>query len=239
MIQKALTGAFLLATVTLAHAGVTPIYTTFGNLAGATFGGDGIPTDPAAITTANGLTLGLIATQRYANPALGNDGAGTYAATPGLNNGLDGVPHSVAATWNFGYYINAGTAPLGGYQIDLFYDLDPAAGTELADMGRIDIDAALLGGGAGALTLWQDSQNLAFGYLSTGIPGVVFPPASAPFNANATGEYAFLLRVTDQAGTVTSTAILVDVNGVPEPGSLALAGVALLGLVAGSRRRKA
>ena len=114
MIRKTLTALALLAAASASQAAaVAPFYTTFGNLAGATFGGSGIPTDPTAITTANGVTLGLTAFGRYANPSLTNDGAGTFTATPGANDGLDGGPHPIGATWSFGYYINGGTAPLG------------------------------------------------------------------------------------------------------------------------------
>jgi len=90
MIRKTLFTLALMAAATASQAApVSPFYTTFGNLAGATFGGSGIPTDPTAITTANGVTLGLTAFGRYANPSLTNDGAGTFTATPGANTGLD------------------------------------------------------------------------------------------------------------------------------------------------------
>ena len=98
-------------------------------------------------------------------------------------------------------------------------------------MGRIDFNAA----GAGALSLRQHSQNLSFGFHTSGVPGVVVPPAGGSFNPTAPGEYAFLLGVTDRAGVTTESAMLVEV--VPEPGSMAQVGLALAGLAAASRRR--
>ena len=62
-----------------------------------------------------------------------------------------------------------------------------------------------------------------------------FAPA-LPFNANAAGEYGLMLRVRDQADAdVTTSAILVQ---VPEPGSVALVGVAVLAALGISRRRQ-
>src|SRR4051812_13377688 len=80
--------AALLAARTVSAAPITIAYDTFGAFPIATFGGVGNPTNPVAvttITTASGdtITLGLAAQQRYLNPALGNDGAGTYFAYAG------------------------------------------------------------------------------------------------------------------------------------------------------------
>lgn len=207
-------------------APIVPDFGTFGDLTGATFGGTGIPTDPTAITTATlgsgqTLTLGLAATPRFNNPALGNDGAGTYQAVAGVN---DGTPGSTAGllgtTWNFSFYADISGDPDAGLdavlleELDLvlFYDFDPERATDDSLMGQIALSDLLLGSG---LTTSQSSQNLLFGFLEGGAPGVT-PPTGAvtSFGPRQGGEYSFALR--DTTLNVQS-AINVEVEAVPLP----------------------
>ena len=93
---KKMTG-FFGAVALAASLGITgeavsaPVFDVFGPLSEATFGGGGIPNDNMAITTITTgaddfktvITLGLSATRRHSNPALTNDGAGTFFAGGG------------------------------------------------------------------------------------------------------------------------------------------------------------
>jgi len=229
------------------EARAVPVFDFFGPLNEATFGGTGIPNDEVAVATQfvdgdNLITVALSATQRFSNPPLTNDGAGTYFATPGSNFGGAGESTTEGALWNFSSFIrveglNGATPVLTDYQIDIFYDFDPGFDTPLAGLGRIDVTASLLaglGGGPGS-TLEEDSQNLLFNFLSVDTPPFIDAPAGS-FDPNVLGEYNFAVQVSSAGGFGVET-VAMDVQVVPEPGTALLIGLGLAGLSTASRSR--
>lgn len=238
--SRLITTAAILSLAATAHA--TPVFDTFGPLDEATFGGQGIPNDEVAISSQfiDGdvtIIVAMSATQRFSNPPLTNNGAGTYFATPGSNFGANNESLNEGALWNFNYYMkvigtNGATPVLADYQIDLFYDFDTSFDTAIGSLGVINVTNAILGGPDPSITLLEDSQNLMFGFLASAIPGVITPPPGA-FDPNALGEYNFAIQVS-RAGFGVE-AVAMDVQVIPEPASLALLGLA--GLTLATRRR--
>lgn len=218
-----------------------PGHTTFGTLAGATFGGTGIPNSAVAITTIsdvdNTITLGMTAHARYSNPVVTSNGNGDFYATVGLNDGLVGSPDQ-GATWNFATYIDiSGGGVLRDYAFELLYDFDPAPANDEATHGIINISSFLQAFGQLGNTRAEGSQNLAFGFLAIDNLPFVDAPGVA-FNPFATGKYTFSLRVSADQAQLGETNIRVNVDTVPEPSTLAMIGLALLSLIGLGRLRR-
>ena len=200
-------------------APITPTYSTFGTLSGATFGGTGIPNNAVAITTFNGVTLGLTATARYANPPVTSNGAGTFYALAGSDT------PSAYGVWNFDFY--AANNSLTDYNLQLLWDTNPGVGTDQTSLLSLGTGAF----NAGAVT--QNSLNLGMGFIG------------GSFSPTASGEYSFALILTNQAGAeVARSAINVNVgtpSSVPDAASTGLLSALGLGtlLVAARLNRRA
>lgn len=234
--------ALIFYALVAANAWAAPLYDTFGPLPQATFGGQGIPNTEVAVSTqfSNGdslITVAMSATQRYSNPALGNDGAGTYFAGPGSNFGGAGESTSEGALWNFNFYIDIDSTheTLTDYDITIFYDFDPAFDNGPAGLGTIDVTNSITFSSDPLATLVEGSQNLMFGFLAAGVPGFVTAPGGA-FDPNAQGEYNFAIQV-GQAGWGVEN-VRMDVQVVPVPAAVWLFGSAL-GLLGWMRRKVA
>lgn len=220
------------------------VYDTFGAFPNANFGGSGIPNDSVAaakqiVDGSNTITIAMNATQRYSNPPLTNNGAGVYYAGPGSNFGGASQSTTEGALWSWNYYIEvSGGGKLTDYQFNLYYDFDPAAGTALVDLGKIDVTATLNCGipcGANPNSvLEQDSQNLMFGFLASDFPPFIDAPAGS-FNPNIAGNYQFAIGVSSLAGFPLDS-VAIEVEVVPVPAAVWLFGSAL-GLLGWMRRR--
>jgi len=224
--------AAVVITLASATASAVPLFDVFGPLDEATFGGTGIPNQKVAVSRqfedGNTLiTVAMSATQRFSNPALTNDGAGTYFANAGSNFGGAGESATEGALWNFNFYVDidgpAG-AKLTDYDINLFYDFDPAFDNGPAGLGVINLSAFVAAGSDPTATRIENYQNLLFGFL--GVDALPFrtAPTSAAFDPNVNGEYNFAIQVA--AGWAVEQ-VRMDVQVVPVPGAVVLFSSAL------------
>ena len=226
--------ALVLGSSAVFAAGITPTYTTFGTLSGATFGGSGINNTAVAITTLGStapvLTMGLTAHQRYDSAPVTNNGAGVFTAMAGIDTHVPSSATDPYAMWNFAFYV--GGSALSSYTYVLSYDFDPAAGNDTAGHGKITVPGNML-----ANNPFQDTWNLGMDFLDANSAGVAQPLFSS-FDPTVAGQYTFSIEAFNNVGGASAgiTAIQVNVNDVPEPASLALVAIALLGVVAVRRK---
>ncbi|MGH7581855.1 MAG: PEP-CTERM sorting domain-containing protein [Gemmatimonadales bacterium] len=194
------------------------------------FGGTGISNTAVATNDSGsiGVLLGLTATRRCYNappetcgPLVTNDGIDTFFAQPGEGEFWD---PNYLSTWNFDFA--AVGENVDDYTYTLFYDTDPLVGNGTTGSFSVpDYCFPVIGCFIGE----QDSENLGF-FEST-------------FDPNANGQYEFDLIAYDPNGAEASSAqMFVDVgtpeSPVPEPATMSLMAMGLVGLAATRRRRK-
>ena len=209
---KTLALAMFAATALQAHAGLTTLPSwnaTFPNISGVVFD----------VNSAGGATVALGAHAYKNGVYLPNNGTDTFYANSGIYT-ADGETLG-RANWSFDFAWSLGTNCVG-CTVHLMVDKDPTAGSNFVDLFATHSAFSPL------ITManYANSYNMEMNFIA---------PLVYDFNPFAGSSTGFELQIRDSnGGLVVASDITVN---VPEPGTLALAGLALAGLAVARRKQ--
>ncbi|SFD37419.1 PEP-CTERM sorting domain-containing protein [Massilia yuzhufengensis] len=161
-------------------------------------------------------------------PTLPNNGVDTFFAQQGI---YPGEPTKNYANWSFDFAFNTGNCSTCSVFLEV--DVDPTAAVEYRTLFNLTtlrnpITNAIIYGAAGA-----ESWNMEMPFMNAAL-GYDFNP----FGASATSFRLSMVEGTDLTPTALVGPAAEITVSVPEPGTVALTGLAFAGMVF-ARRRKA
>jgi hypothetical protein len=179
--------------------------------------------------TDGNLELGVTAFKRFTGP-ITQIGDQYYASA-----GATTVPGKTGSDWGFAFSVNTDVAGGSGKVVsDYAYNLTI---TDLNTLASISFDPSLIPDNAlNGATGFQNAESLHFLFLSVPLG----------YDINAAHTYRIALSGTPNGNFISvplASSVSIDVNvgqePVPEPATLSLAGLSLIGLGIWHRRKKA